>query len=59
MVTHYPSRRTKMPGNYPEEYNNKFEAEMDEFTPWPPDTNEKPFMTYEALMKGAQGKAAK
>jgi hypothetical protein len=32
---------------------------MDEFTPWPPDTNEKPFMTYEALMKGAQGKAAK
>jgi hypothetical protein len=46
-----------MPGNYPEEYDN---AEKEEYyTPWPPDTNEKPFMTYEGLMKGAQGKVAK
>lgn len=44
-----------MPGNYPEEYDNKGE----EYTPWPPDTNDKPFMTYESLQKGAPGKAAK
>jgi hypothetical protein len=59
MVTQCPSRRTKMPGNYPNEYGNKFVPEEDEYTPWPPDTNDKPFMTYEGLMKGAQGKSAK
>ena len=48
-----------MPGNYPEEYDNKFKPEMDDYTPWPPDTNDKPFMTYEKLQKGAPGKAAK
>jgi hypothetical protein len=45
-----------MPGNYPEEYDN---AEKNEYyTPWPPDTNDKPFMTYESLQKGAAGKPA-
>jgi hypothetical protein len=58
METHSSSRRTKMPGNYPEEYGNKFVPEENEFTPWPPDTNDKPFMTYESLMKGAAGKPA-
>lgn len=48
-----------MPGNYPNEYSNKFEPEENEYTPWPPDTNDKPFMTYESLMKGAPGKPAK
>jgi hypothetical protein len=48
-----------MPGNYPESYDKKFMPEENEYTPWPPDTNDKPFMTYEGLMKGAQGKSAK
>ena len=47
-----------MPGNYPNEYSNKFEPEENEYTPWPPDTNDKPFMTYDKLMSGAMGKPA-
>lgn len=43
-----------MPANDPKQY------EMEEdFLPYPSDTNEKPFMTYEKLQTGAYGKAAK
>ncbi len=57
-VTHYPSRRTKMPANDPKQYDGKFVPEKDEFMPWPSDTNDKPFMTYDKLMSGAMGKPA-
>jgi len=34
-------------------------GEMEEnFQPWPADTNNKPFMTYDKLMSGAMGKPA-
>jgi len=40
-----------MPANDPKQY------EMEEdFLPWPSDTNDKPFMTYDKLMSGAMGK---
>ncbi len=42
-----------MPANDPAQY------EMEEdFLPWPSDTNDKPFMTYDKLMSGAMGKPA-
>ena len=42
-----------MPANDPKQY------EMEEdFLPWPSDTNDKPFMTYDKLMSGAIGKPA-
>ena len=34
------------------------EDKMEEFQPWPADTNDKPFMTYDKLMTGAPGKPA-
>jgi len=34
-----------------------YEMEED-FLPWPSDTNDKPFMTYDKLMSGAMGKPA-
>jgi hypothetical protein len=53
------SRRTKMPANDPKQYEGKFVAEENEYMPWPSDTNDKPFMTYDKLMTGAPGKKAK
>jgi hypothetical protein len=44
-----------MPANDPAQY----EMENEEyFLPWPSDTNDKPFMTYDKLMSGAMGKPA-
>ena len=40
-----------MPANDPAQYE-----ETEDFLPYPSDTNEKPFMTYEKLMTGAPGK---
>lgn len=48
-----------MPANDPKQYESEYEPEMDEYLPWPSDTNDKPFMTYDKLMTGAPGKAAK
>lgn len=42
-----------MPANDPKQYEME-----DEFLPYPSDTNEKPFMTYEKLQAGAPGKPA-
>lgn len=48
-----------MPGkNYKVEIEIENDMEED-FQPWPADTNDKPFMTYDKLMTGAPGKAAK
>lgn len=45
-----------MPANDPAQY--EMENEQDEYyKPWPSDTNDKPFMTYEKLQTGAPGKA--
>ena len=44
-----------MPANDPKQYEMEME---DEFLPWPSDTNDKPFMTYDKLMSGAMGKPA-
>ena len=49
-----------MPINDPEQYEMEDEmgSEKEEyFLPWPSDTNDKPFMTYDKLMTGAPGKA--
>ena len=42
-----------MPANDPAQYEME-----DELMPWPSDTNDKPFMTYDKLMTGAPGKPA-
>jgi hypothetical protein len=47
-----------MPANDPKQYEGKFVVETDKFMPYPSDTNDKPFMTYEKLQTGAPGKAA-
>ena len=39
-----------MPANDPKQYE-----ESEDFLPWPSDTNDKPFMSYEDLSKGANG----
>jgi len=60
--TQWASRRTKMPINDPAQYEMEDEmgSEKEEyFLPWPSDTNDKPFMTYDKLMTGAPGKAVK
>lgn len=42
------------------EMEDEMGSEKEEyFQPWPADTNDKPFMTYDKLMTGAPGKAAK
>ena len=46
-----------MPANDPAQYEMENEQE-EYFKPWPSDTNDKPFMTYDKLMSGAMGKAA-
>lgn len=43
-----------MPANDPKQYE-----ESEDFMPYPSDTNDKPFMTYEKLQTGAPGKSAK
>jgi hypothetical protein len=43
-----------MPVNDPKQYE-----ESEDFLPYPSDTNDKPFMTYEKLQTGAPGKSAK
>ncbi|WP_289846649.1 hypothetical protein [Acinetobacter baylyi] len=43
-----------MPANDPKQYE-----ESEDFMPYPSDTNDKPFMTYEKLQSGAPGKSAK
>ncbi len=43
-----------MPANDPKQYE-----ESEDFIPYPSDTNDKPFMTYEKLQSGAPGKSAK
>ena len=48
-----------MPANDPKQYEGKFVAEEDDYMPYPSDTNDKPFMTYEKLQSGAPGKSAK
>ena len=48
-----------MPANDPKQYDSKYVAEENEYLPWPSDTNDKPFMTYDKLMAGAPGKPAK
>lgn len=51
-----------MPANDPAQYEMEDEmgSEKEEyFLPWPSDTNDKPFMTYDKLMSGAPGKAVK
>jgi hypothetical protein len=49
-----------MPIPDPAQYKNKYKAsERPEFyQPYPSDSNDKPFMTYEAISGGAMGKAA-
>jgi hypothetical protein len=47
-----------MPANDPKQYEGKFVPEEDEFMPYPSDTNDRPFMTYEKLQAGAPGKPA-
>jgi hypothetical protein len=42
-----------MPANDPGQYKME-----EDFLPWPSDTNDKPFMTYDKLMSGAMGKPA-
>ena len=48
-----------MPANDPKQYDSKYVAEENEYLPWPSDTNDKPFMTYDKLRAGAPGKPAK
>ena len=48
-----------MPANDPKQYDSKYVAEENEYLPWPSDTNDKPFMTYDKLMAGAPGQPAK
>lgn len=43
-----------MPVSDPKQYEKS-----EEFMPYPSDTNDKPFMTYEQLQSGAPGKSAK
>lgn len=49
-----------MPISDPAQYKNKYKAsERPEFyQPYPSDSNDGPFMTYEKLSQGAPGKAA-
>ena len=42
-----------MPANDPKQYEK-----TEEFLPYPSDSNDKPFMTYEKLQAGAPGKPA-
>ena len=60
METPSSSRRTdmdKMEKDYLKA--EMMEDKMEKYQPWPADTNEKPFMTYDKLMTGAPGKKAK
>lgn len=43
-----------MPVNDPKQYEKG-----EEFLPYPSDSNDKPFMTYDKLQTGAPGKSAK
>ena len=49
-----------MPISDPAQYKNKYKAsERPEFyQPYPSDSNDKPFMTYEELQAGVMGKPA-
>ncbi len=49
-----------MPANDPKQYENKYDAAKrpEFYLPYPSDSNDGPFMTYEKLQSGAKGKPA-
>jgi hypothetical protein len=47
-----------MPANDPKQYEGKFIPEEDDFFPYPSNSNDGPFMTYDKLQEGAPGKPA-